>query len=100
MLKKGDVEHIARLARIELTQSEVEKFEKDLAGILDFVGQLKKVDTVEISPVAGGLAERVPSSLEEETRNDEITETLGDPVGLRNAAPEEKNGWIAVKSVF
>ena len=45
MLSKEEVINIAKLARLELTDSEIEKMQKDLAGILDYIGQLNKVDT-------------------------------------------------------
>lgn len=46
------VRHIARLARLHLTQSEVEKFSKDLTSILTYVDQLQKVDTENVEATA------------------------------------------------
>ena len=45
MISKENVEHIAKLARIELTEKEKGKFSKELSSILDYVEQLNKVDT-------------------------------------------------------
>ena len=100
MITKKDIEHIARLARIELAGGEEGKLERDLASILDFVNQLNKVDTQAVSPLAGGLSEGAPASLEDETRIDEEKLPLGNPAELVNAAPKKENGWIEVKSVF
>ena len=44
-LTKQQVEHIASLARLELTDQEKEKFTKELSSILDYFEQLKEVDT-------------------------------------------------------
>jgi len=48
MLKKEDVLHIARLARLSLTDKQVEKFSIQLSGILDL---FKKVDDLDLSGV-------------------------------------------------
>jgi len=37
MLLKKEVEHIAKLARISLTQEEIGKFQKELSSILDYI---------------------------------------------------------------
>ncbi|MBI4253243.1 Asp-tRNA(Asn)/Glu-tRNA(Gln) amidotransferase subunit GatC [Candidatus Uhrbacteria bacterium] len=44
-LTKQDIEHIARLARLELSEEEKERFSSQLSSILDYVGQLSEVDT-------------------------------------------------------
>ncbi len=46
MLSKEEVIKIANLARLELTDSEVEKMQKDLAEILNYIDQLNTVDPV------------------------------------------------------
>ena len=99
-ITKKDIEHIARLARIELTEDEQEKFGKDIASILDFVNQLNKVDTQAVSPLAGGLLGGALASLEDETRIDEEKPPLGNPAELVNAAPTKEEGFIEVKAVF
>lgn len=48
MILKEEVIKIANLARLELSQAEIEKMQKDLAGILDYIGQLDKIDTNDI----------------------------------------------------
>lgn len=91
-----DVEHIAQLARIELTEAEKQKFEKDLSVILEFVEKLNEVDTENVVPITGG------TSLENITREDkQIDVSLeGHQASLLNQAPERKEGWVKVKSIF
>ncbi|MDD4989962.1 MAG: Asp-tRNA(Asn)/Glu-tRNA(Gln) amidotransferase subunit GatC [Candidatus Pacebacteria bacterium] len=57
MLDKEQVIHIANLARLELTEQEIEKMQKDLAGILDYINQLNKIDTskIDLSKLSLGL---------------------------------------------
>ncbi len=48
-----EVEHIARLARLELSESEKDRYRVQLSAILDHVAQLQKLDTTAIEPMAG-----------------------------------------------
>lgn len=55
-LTKEDVLKVANLARIELTDAQVTKFQPQLAAVLDYIEQLNKVDTqgvVETAQVTG-----------------------------------------------
>lgn len=49
-LEKEKVEHIAKLARIEILDKEKEKYSQELTNILNFVEQLNKVDTEKVEP--------------------------------------------------
>lgn len=49
-LSKEDVLKLARLARLRLSDSEVEKFQKELTAIISYVEQLDSVDTQGIEP--------------------------------------------------
>ena len=44
MIKKEEVHHVAQLARLGLTEKEIEKMQKDLSSILDYIEKLKEVD--------------------------------------------------------
>lgn len=96
MITQKDVEHIASLARIELTAEEEKKFEKELSAILDFVEKLNEVDTAGVAPMTGG------TGLQNVTREDgQIDKSLEDKFeALVEAAPEKKESWIKVKAVF
>lgn len=52
MISKQQVEHMAKLARIELIDQEKRKFQKELSSILDYVEKLNKVDTSKIERIA------------------------------------------------
>ncbi len=51
-LTKEEVLHIAKLARLELTPEEVDKFRTQLSEILEYIGQLQKIDTAGIEPTS------------------------------------------------
>jgi aspartyl-tRNA(Asn)/glutamyl-tRNA(Gln) amidotransferase subunit C len=57
-LKKADVEHIAHLARLHLTEAEKELFRVQLSDILDHVGALQKLDTTSVPPMNSVVVER------------------------------------------
>lgn len=97
MIGRKDVEHIARLARIALTEAEKEKLEKDLSGILEFVAKLNELDVSEVEPMTGG------TTLKNAMRDDADEVALpgcASPSLLVEVSPTNKNGYVGVKSVF
>jgi aspartyl-tRNA(Asn)/glutamyl-tRNA(Gln) amidotransferase subunit C len=51
-LSRADVLRIAELARLELTEDEVELFTRQLASILDYVEQIRELDTKGVAPTS------------------------------------------------
>jgi aspartyl-tRNA(Asn)/glutamyl-tRNA(Gln) amidotransferase subunit C len=51
-LTEAQVRHIAKLARLTLSDAEVKKFASELTAILDYVEVLKEVDTSKVAPAA------------------------------------------------
>ena len=96
MISKQEVRHIAKLARLNMSEKEEEKFAKELSSILDYVEKLKQADIREMEPISH------PFEIENVVRKDE--ERIGkDKSGnqrLVEMAPESKNGYIKVKSIF
>ncbi len=97
MISKEDVEHIAELARIELTEKEKEKFAKDLSSILNYVDKLNQVDALKVEPMAQ------VTGLENITREDEFkkdNKRLAIRDKLIGEAPKRKGDFIRVPKVF
>lgn len=95
MLDEKEVQHIADLARLKLTKAEIKKYQKQLSEILDYVGQLEKVDTEKIEPCTGG------TELKNVTREDiaqEADESRREK--LLNQAPIREKDFIKTKGVF
>lgn len=94
-LTREEVKHIAELARLELTEDEIARYQKELARILEYVGQLKEVDTKGVEPTAQvtGLLNR----LREDTARASDAVTHGRLLG---AAPEREGDYFKVKAVF
>jgi len=95
MLSKDEVKHIAHLARLGLTDEEIAKYAKQLSSILDYVEQLKEVNTDGVEPTAQ------VTGLENVMRDDVIENC--DPQVMKKIielAPEHEDNLIKTKSVF
>lgn len=93
MLTKEEVKHIATLARIGMSEKDLETFSHDLTAILDWIEQLKEVDVEGVEPTAH------ITGVHNATREDNDSEFDGRK-GITGLFPEEKNGYNKVKSVF
>ncbi len=92
-LSLKEVEHIANLARLELTDEELARYREQLSAILDFFTQLRELDTSNIPPTSSVLPPR--SAL----REDEPQPGLSLEDLLRNA-PEAEAGQFRVPPVL
>jgi|SRR5689334_5584231 aspartyl-tRNA(Asn)/glutamyl-tRNA(Gln) amidotransferase subunit C len=92
MLSRDQVLHVARLARLELTEEEVERFSGDLAKVLDHIETINAL---------GDLADVPPTShvveVENVLREDEPRPCLPRDVALA-AAPDAAQGGFRVPS--
>ena len=52
MIDKRDVEHVARLARLALTDAELETMREQLNGILAYIEKLDELDTRDVAPMS------------------------------------------------
>lgn len=52
MIQIKDVEHVAKLARLELTEEEKIKFSKQLGDVLGYVNAMNEVDTTDVAPMS------------------------------------------------
>ncbi len=68
-LSKHDVEYIAHLARLEVSDDEIADYVDKLSSIIDLVAQLGELDTSAVMPMAH------PLDMSQRLRPDEVTET-------------------------
>ena len=93
MLSPEEVRRIARLARIEVADPEIEPLRKELNGILAMVEQMQAVDTKGIEPMAH------PQDARQRLREDRVTER--DERSLNQAvAPAVEDGLYLVPKVI
>ncbi|MFA9562849.1 MAG: Asp-tRNA(Asn)/Glu-tRNA(Gln) amidotransferase subunit GatC [Nitrospirales bacterium] len=88
-----EVEHVAQLARLDLTEPEKNLFGEQLSQILTFVGQLQEVSTEGIPPTAS-VADQ-----ESVLREDLPREGLSQEQALSNA-PEAHHGFFVVPKIL
>lgn len=95
MLSKDDVKKVAALARLELTDQELEIMPGQLSNVLNYIDQLKEVDTEGVIPTAQ------VTGLSDVWREDEIDNWPKDEVeAALNTAPEVYGHQIKVKKVL
>lgn len=95
MLSKKEVQHIAKLARLGLTEKEIKKYQKELSSILDYIEKLKEVDVSRISPTSHSI------EMENVIRSDEVKSAKSEVIKkIIEQAPETKEGFLKVKSIL
>ena len=92
-LSREEVVHIALLARLGLSEEELEKFREQLSNILENFEILQQVDTSDVPPTA------YPIPLENVVREDETSPSLPQSEILANA-PRQEESWFRVKAVL
>ena len=92
-LNREDILHIARLARLGLTESEVDRMGAQLSNILENFEVLKRVDTTDVPPTAQ------PIALQNVMRGDEVAPSLSVSEVLANA-PQQEGDFFRVRPVL
>ena len=92
-LSTADVDYVARLARLEVTQEEKEKFTAQLNDILLYIDQLNELDTKGVAPMSHAIA--VTNAF----REDQAAESHGTANALANA-PDARGEFFRVPKVI
>ncbi|MGB2698338.1 MAG: Asp-tRNA(Asn)/Glu-tRNA(Gln) amidotransferase subunit GatC [Candidatus Zixiibacteriota bacterium] len=88
-----DVEYVAKLARLKLSEKEKKKFQKELDKIIRYIDQLNQVDTENVPPTSHVIP------MQNVLREDEIKPSLTQKEALANA-PDKKDGYFRVPRAF
>lgn len=92
-LTKTEVEYVAKLARLALTDEEKEEFTRQLNEILGFVEELNKLDTTGIEPTAHAIP------VYNVFRADEVKPSLDPELALANA-PDRTDNFFRVPKIL
>jgi aspartyl-tRNA(Asn)/glutamyl-tRNA(Gln) amidotransferase subunit C len=88
-----EVEHIAKLAKLEFTEAEKEKFTHQLNQILEYVEQMNKLDTSHVEPLSHVI------ELSNVFRADEVKQGVSTEEALKNA-PSKTEEFFKVPKVI
>ena len=75
-LTPQEVEHIAKLARLELTDEQKTRYREQLSAILDYVAKIQELDTADVPPTAGGSVSQMPLRADEPRPSLSVDELL------------------------
>lgn len=92
MLTISEVEHVALLSRLELTEEEKKMYQQQLSAILEYARKLDHLDTRDVPPTAHVLP------LKNVFREDQVGEHLGPEKVLANA-PEREGDFFKVPKI-
>lgn len=90
---KFDINHVAKLAKLSLTEEEKSKLEKQLEETVEYVKGLDEVDTNGVDPTSQ------VTGLENVTRNDEVKSSLTQDQALSNSKSTH-SGFFKVKGIL
>lgn len=94
-ITKALVEKLAKLARLEFTGEELEKFTTDLGNILGHVKELESVDAKGVAPMTGG------TMLKNIMREDIVVpENEKEKKNIVDAFPDKKGNYLKTPAVF
>jgi aspartyl-tRNA(Asn)/glutamyl-tRNA(Gln) amidotransferase subunit C len=92
-LSADEVRKVAELARLEMSEADVEIMALQLSAIVAYINQLQTVNTDDVEPLAHAL------DLHDVFRADELGQSLSEDEALANA-PARKDNFYSVPAVF
>lgn len=91
-ISRKDVEYVASLARLELTEVEIQEYTEQLNSILDYAAMLERLDTSNVVPTAHAVP------LHNVLREDQVRASIEQEKALRNA-PDGDEGFFRVPKI-
>ena len=93
MITRKDVEHVAKLSQIKFEEKELEKFTKQLEGIIGFIDKLSELNTEGIEPTSSVIP------VVNVTREDAVKASFPQDKALSNA-PEKEMGHYKIPKIM
>jgi aspartyl-tRNA(Asn)/glutamyl-tRNA(Gln) amidotransferase subunit C len=92
-ITKAEVQHVAKLARLDVKAEDIERFADQIGTVLEYVDTLKEVDTEDVPATSHAI------TLTNAFREDEVQGQLDQEAALGNA-PEKDDGAFVVPKVI
>lgn len=93
MIQQDEVKHIAKLARLQLSEDELPRYTEQVGRILAFFDELKQLDTIGVPPTAH------PIPVSNAFREDALKPSLGADRALANA-PQREGDYFRVPKIL
>lgn len=91
-LTRDEVQHVARLARIGLSDAEVEKYQKDLAGVFGLIEELQEAKVESLDTAS--------SDRETNRTREDVASESGMSAPIQKNFPQGRDGYNKVRAVF
>ena len=92
-ISREEVRHVARLARLDLEDAELDKMADQLGGILEYMDTLNRVDTEGVAPTAHAVSLTTP------LRADELRPHLDREAALANAPERDGESFLVPRVI-
>lgn len=92
-ISKEEVEHVAKLARLLVSEEEKDVLTRQLSSILTYVGKLNEINTEGVEPLSHVI------DIKNVFREDKTRESLSQDLALSNA-PEKRDGFFRVPKII
>ena len=92
-ISKEEVERVAKLARLLVSEEEKDVLTRQLSGILTYVGKLNELNTEGVEPLSHVI------DIKNVFREDKTRESLSQDLALSNA-PEKRDGFFRVPKII
>lgn len=99
MIDKKEVKHIAELARMGLSEKEIEKFQKELSSILDYFEALDEVKA-DVEPTFHPVERFFEKKLEIMREDKAYPEEIERVEKIKSLFPDSVKGYLKVKSIL
>jgi aspartyl-tRNA(Asn)/glutamyl-tRNA(Gln) amidotransferase subunit C len=93
-LTRDDVLHVAKLAKLKLTDGEISRFLAQLSSVVDYIGELSEVDTSSMEPTSQ------TTGLENAFRDDEINGQSFSQDAALSGSDKIHNGYFKVPAIL
>ncbi|HEY8119000.1 MAG TPA: Asp-tRNA(Asn)/Glu-tRNA(Gln) amidotransferase subunit GatC [Methylophilaceae bacterium] len=101
-LSSSDIKRIAHLARIEVSEADVQASLHKLSGILGLIEQMQAVDTTGITPMSHSqdVTQRLREDVVTKTNQRELFQSIAPAIGNGSAEPAVEHGLYLVPKVI
>lgn len=96
-ISRADVERVAELAYLDLSESELESYRKQIDEILEYIGKLDELDTSQVEPMAQVVAEKQEADA---TLRDDRVERCDVAQEILRQAPDPEAPYFRVPKVI